>query len=377
MYQYYICSYLIVFLISSLLFYIAAKRERKWNISAVFAILIPSLLAGLRDSSIGTDTIVYYDIYDIASSAESYSSFLLTLNTEYFYYIISHVAKYMAGFEFLLFSYQGLTIIFIYNVAYKYSHNLNVFLVFTLYFFLFFNFSLNIMRQCLAMGYLLNISVLLLERKPCRFMFFAILGLIFHTSEIIVATFIYVIYWLSTTTRVKQQLFIPLYFLCIVLLFEKFTIVVSQMEYFSIGRMSDYASSYQADNLGTYNNTDIALAFLNIVVLWIAFHYKLVNKAFYLPMILLIAIQLMFMLLGVYNKWLSRMAMYLTFYSLIFLPHVGHSSKLSRNSRMAYGMVLFFIGLVYWFWINAYRGSNETIPYKVNVELFSFEVISK
>ena len=369
--------YLIVFLISSLLFYIAAKRERKWNISAVFAILIPSLLAGLRDSSIGTDTIVYYDIYDIASSAESYSSFLLTLNTEYFYYIISHVAKYMGGFEFLLFLYQGLTIIFIYNVAYKYSHNLNVFLVFTLYFFLFFNFSLNIMRQCLAMGYLLNISVLLLERKPCRFMFFAILGLIFHTSEIIVATFIYVIYWLSTTTRVKQQLFIPLYFLCIVLLFEKFTIVVSQMEYFSIGRMSDYASSYQADNLGTYNNTDIALAFLNIVVLWIAFHYKLVNKAFYLPMILLIAIQLMFMLLGVYNKWLSRMAMYLTFYSLIFLQHVGHSSKLSRNSRMAYGMVLFFIGLVYWFWINAYRGSNETIPYKVNVELFSFEVISK
>lgn len=54
--------YLIVFLISSFLFYIAAKREKKWNMTAIFAILIPSLLAGLRDLSIGTDTIVYYDI---------------------------------------------------------------------------------------------------------------------------------------------------------------------------------------------------------------------------------------------------------------------------------------------------------------------------
>lgn len=364
--------YLIVFFISSFLFYIAAKRERKWNITVAFAILIPSLLAGLRDLSIGTDTIVYYDIYNVASSAESYSSFLLTLNTEYFYYIMSHIAKYMGGFWGLLFLYQGLTIIFIYNVAYKYRHNLNVFLVFALYFFLFFNFSLNIMRQCLAMGYLLNISVFLLERKPRHFMLFAIIGLIFHTSEIIAAAFIYVIYWLSTTTRVKQQLFIPLYFICVIGLFKNFMAIASQMKYFPVGRMSDYASAYQIDRSGAYNNTDIALFFLSVIVLWMSFHYKLINKAFYLPMILLIAVQLMFMLLGVYNKWLSRIAMYLTFYSLIILPHVGHSSKLSRNSRMAYGMVVFFIGLVYWLWINAYRGSNETIPYKVNVELSFF-----
>ena len=32
--------YLIVFLFSSFLFYIAAKREKKWNVTAFFAILI-------------------------------------------------------------------------------------------------------------------------------------------------------------------------------------------------------------------------------------------------------------------------------------------------------------------------------------------------
>lgn len=360
------------------MFYIAAKREKKWNMTAIFAILIPSLLAGLRDLSIGTDTIVYYDIYNAASLAESYSSFLLTLNTEYFYYIMSHVAKYMGGFWFLLFLYQGLTLIFLYNVAYKYRHNLNVFLVFALYFLLFFNFSLNIMRQCLAMGYLLNISVFLLERKPRYFLFFALIGLIFHTSEIIVASVVYLIYWLSTTTKVKQQLFIPLYFLCVVILFKYFADIVSQMGHFSIGRMSDYASAYQIDNLGAYNNTDIALVFLSIIILWMAFHYRLINNAFYLPMILLIAIQLMFMFLGVYNKWLSRMAMYLTFYSLVFLPYVGHSFKLNKNSRIAYGVVVFLVGLVYWFWINVYRSSNDTIPYEINTLFFFFsEVILK
>ncbi|RGS30188.1 EpsG family protein [Bacteroides cellulosilyticus] len=363
--------YLIVFLFSSFLFYIAAKREKKWNVTAFFAILIPSLLAGLRDLSIGTDTVFYYDIYDAASSAESYSSFLLTINTEYFYYVMSHVAKYVGGFEILLFLYQGLTIIFIYDVVYKYRRSLNVFLAFALYFFLFFNLSLNIMRQCLAMGYLLNISVLLLERKSRRFIFFAILGLIFHTSEIIVAMFIYTIYWLSTTTKVKRQLFIPLYFLCVAILFKYFMDIVSLMEYSSIGRLSDYSSAYQADNLGTYNNTDIALAFLSIIIWWMAFHYKLINNVFYLPMILIIAIQLAFMFLGVYNKWLSRMAMYFTFYSLIFLPYVGHSFKLNKNSRIAFGVVVFSVGLVYWLWINVYRGSNDTIPYEINTQFFS------
>ena len=59
--------YLIIFGISTFLFWIGSKQKSKWNLFALLAIILPCYLAAHRGIGIGTDTETYYNLYEQCS----------------------------------------------------------------------------------------------------------------------------------------------------------------------------------------------------------------------------------------------------------------------------------------------------------------------
>ena len=146
--------YIITFSFSLLLLWFSGKiRSRYSFIPQILAVLIPAILAGLRDVSIGTDTGQYpVYTYDFVSHANSLSQ-AITWNdsVEGAYSFICYFATHIFNsFNFFLFVVSLITLIGIFwgSVASKE----NKVWLFFLFFFMYYNTSLNAQRQAMALA---------------------------------------------------------------------------------------------------------------------------------------------------------------------------------------------------------------------------------
>ena len=146
-----------------MLAYFATKLSSQKNkvaiqILSLLAILLPALLAGLRASDIGTD-VEYYIInnFEVARHVSSFKNYLpLIYAKEPLYLAIVYIiAKVFGNIQVLLFTFSFLTILFVYLSVWKWKKNLSVPLFLLIYYFLYYNDSLNIIRQHLAMAIIL------------------------------------------------------------------------------------------------------------------------------------------------------------------------------------------------------------------------------
>ena len=208
-------AYFLVFLISFVFAYIAEKHEKRKMVFIIFsacAILLPSFLAGFRQSGVGTDTTVYIDsIFRYCANTNSLSSVLNVIQdsgTEPLYWLINYVvSRFSRNLSTIYFVLEFIFVFFSYLGCRKISKKLNIkysfcYLILML---LFFNKSLNMCRQSLAMSICLFSLPYILDKKMIKFLMCMFLAFLFHKSAI---------------------LFIPLYFInCIVMSKNKISIL--------------------------------------------------------------------------------------------------------------------------------------------------------
>lgn len=355
--------YIITFFVSCLFFNLASKNSRKWSVSALVAILFPSFLAGFRNISVGTDTVTYYEMTRIINHFSGGIIDYLSINLEIFYYLISRMSLYLGGMWFVFFSYQLITIVCIYNVAWRFKSYSPLWLVFWLYFCLLFPYSLNILRQIAAVAYVLNISLFLIDGKPKRFGIAAVFCIGFHASAIIACGFIWIIYWLCQQKPRERKILTPVFF-CILatgyFLFQKITPLLSMIGLTNFDR---YDSAYAAVSSSYLSITDVTFRFAIAFILMIASSYKVIDSKISYPYFLIIITELMLLGLGLYNEFLFRMAVYFTVFHLLLLPTIANSNKLAKTTRRFTCSMVFFMGLIYWLWVFVHNGTNEIIPY--------------
>ena len=163
--------YLVSFSISIIIFFSISTWNRKgigfwfWTIAAL---LIPCFLAAFRAESIGTDVVGYAKpLFDLASRSSSFSDF----NNAHWYrywrdaspadfeqgyvFLVWISAKLFHSFPALLFFTQALTIVPIFAALLKSGGKYTVPFGMATYFFLYFNVSLNMMRQWIAMAFVI------------------------------------------------------------------------------------------------------------------------------------------------------------------------------------------------------------------------------
>ena len=157
--------YLLVFFSSGCLIWLSehvkgSNRIAK-NVIILVAIIIPSLLAALRDPSIGTDVRVYgLSVFKASVNADRFSDLQylsdwhgIEVGYRMLNYIVSRVSEHIEVFLFVL---QFLILILVINsyvyIKDKLNSNFSISFAAVCFYLLFYNENLNLLRQSLAMA---------------------------------------------------------------------------------------------------------------------------------------------------------------------------------------------------------------------------------
>lgn len=352
--------YLIIFIISTCLveFGSNCKKSQRPLIAGI-GFLIPALVAAFRSVDVGTDTTTYIELYNSIVYDEEMSVILMILDTDLFFYCSCFIAQYIGGIQIIFFVYSFLTLLFLYKALAKYKRHLPVWLGYILFLFFFYNSSLNIMRQILAISFILWATSFLFDGKKKKFIILSVISIIFHMSAIAAGGLIYIIYTISQTSRRKKPLAFLLFYMGVIFAFLCVNIMVTHMAVLGVGHSYAYTASAGQSQIGA---TDILISMLLILISYVAMKRKLVsdvsNDFFYLSCI----VCLMLFMTGIYNRFLMRMAYYNLTFACLYLPLIVNAPKL-RQKRSVYTLGVLLLGFSYWLYLFVISGSNATLPY--------------
>lgn len=191
--------YLIVFSISTFLFWSAAKvKGNQKNFLYAIALFLPCLLAGLRSTNVGTDVNVY--LTQIFNAAENTNVFTNFLRYEWFdvwqyksvyqfepLFILTVyvVTKLTYSIHCVMFVIEALTIIPFFAAINNVVERKRIWLGMLIFFMFFYNASLNTMRQSIGLSLLFLGLVYLKKGDKKKYITFQILAILFHYSSVV------------------------------------------------------------------------------------------------------------------------------------------------------------------------------------------------
>lgn len=174
-------------------------RKVEYVFFSVLAVILPCLLAAFRDSTVGTDVNVYGDITFYRSFQMDFNDYIISRNGEYLYllvvYICSHIVR-TTNFQYFIL--QALTIIPFYCTLQRSKENEYAWFGMIVYYLMLFPYSLNLMRQCIAIAIIFWGFKYVQERKLLKYLLVILIATMFHTTGV-VGVLIYPIYILVTT----------------------------------------------------------------------------------------------------------------------------------------------------------------------------------
>ena len=219
--------YYCIFFLSSFFMEIASFFSKKNNkllkiLFVILGILILAIVSGIRDYSIGTDTLNYNLVYNYAHNSVNiiqYCNSLKHVNgTEYGFSILSYLVAKVGlnphGFYFIC---QLLIAINVYLALDKMSENLSVTLGWMTYCFMFYTSSFNILRQMIALSFILLGIAYLYKNKMIKAMVLLGLACLFHTSSII-GVFIFLTGYCVLKIKSKKKLVLAISIIVIMII---------------------------------------------------------------------------------------------------------------------------------------------------------------
>lgn len=159
--------------------------------------LIPSILAGVRADSVGTDTAGYGKlIIEECTAANSFSQLNATDLTytekgfRLFCYLVSRISK---GYFPILFGIEFFIVFCVITALYRMRRELSLTIGMAVFLFCYFHLSLNMMRQMMAMSVLLLAFTFLIEKKYIIYVILAVLAYSLHTASLLIAVLLFVL----------------------------------------------------------------------------------------------------------------------------------------------------------------------------------------
>jgi hypothetical protein len=365
--------YLTVFVISTLFFFWAEKTlySKPRIVHIVFlliALLLPSVLAGCRDLTVGFDTVYYMVPYfQIAQSCNTYASFLAKLpDIEPLYGLLTYiVASCTDNVAWLLFFQQIIIIFIVYLSAYQIRKNIPIYFCMIVYFLSFYYHSLNIVRQMLAMSFcLLSFSFLLKYQYSKSFIsFLPAIG--FHSTSFIFLI-VYPLFYLAhkRKTQIIWQYIIfsmVIVFLCILNIEEILYFVVSKnilpnkFLFYSPGVTSVHQSQGFPESLFSYC--------VLLLILLRYCHTKKYRVDYFILVNCFSVAAMLFCISGVFiNVMMLRWVYYFLFPFIIFLPMILYRNKRRIVSLPLLSFVILFL-LSFWYTTLVLNDYSDVFPY--------------
>lgn len=374
--------YLIGFTVSLILIAMTEKKKTGIFIAAsAIALLIPCLIAGLRAQTIGTDVMVYVKpLTQAAIMADDLKGFFNT------YWFASwrnlYAMDYDIGFSLLvyvvaqltdslgavLFTIQAFMILPIYMALARTRKQFPVWLGMLVYYFLSYNSTLNLMRQWVAMGFLLLAFQLLTEKKLWRTLLLTAVACLFHSTAV-VALPLYLIYWVLKRLRGKQlvhnnfQIGAPM----VVVIGLN---VVAAAALFCLPLIVKVLSAIGLEKFNSYLVGNELRLMVNQIILRVPFflllvlNWKDMNRQsdlapFFMCMLLFdtVAAQLLSI-----DEMAFRIGCYFSLYSILWLPRVCVCSRQPLVRKLSTVFLVVYC-VFYWYYNYIYSMRHGTYPY--------------
>lgn len=373
--------YLLVFLISTLLIYIANKindsvgtRIRKkilYYVIVTIALLIPSILAGMRDFSIGTDVLVYGNAWFQNAlqmvNFQIYSAWATSSSIGYLYAAINFVVSRFTNDPHVLYFYISLLEnVFVYWAIRRQKDWLNAPYAMLVYFLLFYNYNLNILRQGLATVVILWGFKYVREQKLIKYILTVWVACGFHNTAYF-GIVIYLVYWIATNKISKNLKYLLIVGFVLGLAFFK-KIAGLLLAHGILGdRYIGYIDGSVARG-GFFTQLLLSLPILvYALVVTLGKENSKLHGVFYL-----VILGSMMSVLNLNTAFLSRLTQYINFMYIIFWPILIQNSNIrftgyniEGSRKIVYVVVTFYL-LIYWYIIYVYMKSGQTVPYIID-----------
>lgn len=378
--------YIMTFIISCLLLAFSTKIKNiiPKRIIEIVGLLIPCIIAGLRVKTIGTDVEVYLEpLFNLAQNADSFSDFL---NMRWWYIwhyknvvdfevlftgLIFIVSRLSHSIQFLMFVVQVLIVFPVYFGLKKFkSYEQHAWFGMLCFYLLFYNISLNLIRQFIGISIVFWGACCLINKKRSGkfFLLTIIIASLFHKSSLL-GLIIYGVYILLNndfkhekilvlgSNRIKAKkliLFIVIFML--ILLVVNSSVIGNLLTFLEL----DYYNEYISGEL-TFTMSKV-IKFIPIIIL-LFLNIKSFSKtenAYFL--IAMFAINILVSQFSTINVYAIRIGyIFQIFNIIIFLQLISNCKK--NENKFFLGIFIIVILGVLWYYDFVYLGMNETIPY--------------
>lgn len=346
------------------------RRKIRFILWAALGILIPCLLAAMRDYSVGVDTKNYaVNITSLASYTHNFNLIYLENGggTELLYILLIYIVTFFTSDgAIVLFLLQLLSIVPVFIAAINLKNKMSVPLVMGTYFLMFYNNSLNLCKQSVACSFLLlAISYLYTEDnnkyKNAKCLICALIAVLFHKAALYGVAMIAVCKWASKT---KKRLFYRIViYICIVLfplLLNVFINLLTNLgllserfaNYVDIFVINGNTSEFHINPFSPYFITEISLRLLLIMLPILLCKRNAVDGMMRFLRLTQILGLLMYVII-LFEMQISygqRISMFLDYFAILFVPYSVNNWNI--RSKTQKNILIYMLMFLYWFiWI--------------------------
>ena len=360
--------YLTCFSFSSFLLWFGqkVKYEQSWFVYGI-ALLIPAVLAGIRDVSVGTDVLVYaYPIFENARAAQYMSDLSNAWDRIEIGYLWLNFAlsRITYSHNVLLFSLMFIQVLFVFLTLRQWKNKIPIWLGMFVFYALFFNASLNLMRQCLALSIAFFGMKYIFKKKFFLFVFWILLGSLFHRSALIIALYYPLFWYANQFSSKKSTILFATIFLSLIVFSE-------QIATFFIGPISSiipyaerilYFTQYIEKEGFPYNT----IMFYSVLTILFLCRQKIIlsdfpNIGHFLKIVIIIAAIIpLFVVVG--GKHAYRFFPFVHWWLCFFIPIIFYSFNKIFSRPIINGMAISYC-LFYWYVTYIYFDRSETAEY--------------
>ena len=258
--------YIIILIISYLFSYIAfniLNKKVPFYILSLLAIIIPSLLAGCRDTTVGYDIEVYMvPLFNELQNISDWQALLLigaSSGLEWFFIIFNYlITRFTDNIFWAFFIQQLIVLILIYFTCYRLHTKLNASFLYFTYLLFYFCASMTAARQVFAISMVFFSYPYIINRNLYKFIICIIVAWTMHSSALF-ALSLYPISIYSINNKRKIDV-IKLIFLCVLglLAYTYFPVITNKL--ISYGLMPEKYIKYIDQEYMTHK-LDILLVF--------------------------------------------------------------------------------------------------------------------
>lgn len=342
---------------------------------SIIGIMLPCFLAAFRDASVGTDTIFYQQFYIYATEQNSFWSYHKLIDNELAYdCLIYFCANYLKSYHSFLFLSQSLVIVPIYLFALKMKHqlhgNITVTMVMFVYYMLFYNMTLNNMRQGISASFLILAFGYWDEKYRIKAIMIGLIATLFHLSAVIGVLLIvaasFLLQYRNNGARKSMSLILLLGFFITIMMLPQiawFTYTNHLIPYSIYHYTERYILGEGRVNMSVGKITMLIMR-IGLLLLPLILHEKIADYKVYrkTEMQIIVGTTIFASFFIIYQNILAyRVTIFQDYFFMIFFPQALSNRNYMRKDAKKAFLIAYL--LVYWWFYYMYEGWNGTYPF--------------